>query len=80
MEEALGPYDNGRQYLNFTEEHTDPARFYTPHAYRRLRQVKRRVRPGQPDPGEPPDPPGVARADEPTEGQAPQGPVPACRG
>jgi FAD/FMN-containing dehydrogenase len=39
--EAFGPYHNGRQYLNFTEEHTDPARFYTPHAYRRLRQVKR---------------------------------------
>jgi FAD binding domain/Berberine and berberine like len=39
--EAFGPYDNGRQYLNFTEEHTDPARFYTPHTYRRLRQVKK---------------------------------------
>jgi FAD/FMN-containing dehydrogenase len=39
--EAFAPYDNGRQYLNFTEEHTDPARFYTPHAYRRLREVKR---------------------------------------
>jgi hypothetical protein len=39
--EALAPYENGRQYLNFTEEHTDPARFYTPHTYRKLRQVKR---------------------------------------
>ena len=39
--EAFAPYQNGRQYLNFTEEHTDPARFYTPHTYRRLRQVKK---------------------------------------
>ena len=39
--DALGPYDNGRQYLNFTEEHTDPARFYPPHTYRRLRAVRR---------------------------------------
>ncbi len=39
--EAFAPYENGRQYLNFTEEHTDPARFYTPHAYRRLRATKR---------------------------------------
>ena len=45
MEEALGPYDNGREYLNFTERHTDPAKFYTPAAYRRLREVKRPVRP-----------------------------------
>jgi FAD/FMN-containing dehydrogenase len=39
--EAFEPYLNGREYLNFTEHHTDPARFYTPHAYRRLREVKR---------------------------------------
>ncbi len=39
--EAFAPYETGRQYLNFTEEHTDPARFYTPHTYRRLRAVKR---------------------------------------
>ena len=44
--EAFAPYENGRQYLNFTEEHTDPARFYTPHAYRKLRQVKRAYDPG----------------------------------
>lgn len=45
MEEALGPYENGREYLNFAERPTDPARFYTPAAYRRLREVK-----GQYDP------------------------------
>jgi FAD/FMN-containing dehydrogenase len=39
--EALGPYDNGRSYLNFAERRIDPARFYTPSVYRRLRQVKR---------------------------------------
>ena len=40
MEAALGPYTNGRDYLNFAERPTDPARFYTPAAYRRLREVK----------------------------------------
>jgi FAD/FMN-containing dehydrogenase len=39
--EAFAPYETGRQYLNFTEEQTDPASFYTPHTYRRLREVKR---------------------------------------
>jgi FAD/FMN-containing dehydrogenase len=39
--EALGPYDNGRSYLNFAERRIDPARFYTPSVYRRLRRVKR---------------------------------------
>jgi FAD/FMN-containing dehydrogenase len=37
---AFGPCDTGRQYLNFAERPTDPARFYAPHAYRRLRTVK----------------------------------------
>ena len=37
---ALAPYDTGRQYLNFTEVTTDPARFYTPETYRRLRAAK----------------------------------------
>jgi FAD/FMN-containing dehydrogenase len=44
--EAFAPYDTGREYLNFTEEHTDPARFYTPHVYQRLREVKRSYDPG----------------------------------
>jgi len=39
--DAFKPYVNGREYLNFTEHATDPGRFYTPHAYRRLREVKR---------------------------------------
>jgi FAD/FMN-containing dehydrogenase len=40
LEAAFAPYENGRQYLNFVEETTDPARFYTEDAYRRLRLVK----------------------------------------
>jgi hypothetical protein len=45
--EAFAPYDNGRQYLNFTEAHTDPARFYRSDAYKRLRAVKARVDPDE---------------------------------
>ena len=41
LREALGPYDNDRSYLNFAERRIDPARFYTPSVYRRLREVKR---------------------------------------
>jgi FAD/FMN-containing dehydrogenase len=37
---ALAPYDTGRQYLNFTEASTDPARFYRPDVFHRLRAVK----------------------------------------
>ena len=44
--EALGPYDNGRSYLNFAERRTDPARFYAPAVHRRLREVKRAFDPG----------------------------------
>ncbi len=40
LAEALAPYENGREYLNFTERQTDPSRFYTPTVYRRLREVK----------------------------------------
>jgi FAD binding domain/Berberine and berberine like len=44
--EAFGPYENARRYLNFTERPTDPARFYPPAVYRRLREVKAAVDPG----------------------------------
>jgi hypothetical protein len=37
---ALAPSDTGRQYLNFTEASTDPARFYRPDVFHRLRAVK----------------------------------------
>ncbi len=47
VEQALAPYTNGKQYLNFTESHTDPARFYRDDAYRRLREVKAAVDPDE---------------------------------
>jgi hypothetical protein len=37
---ALAPYDTGREYLNFAEGSTDPARFYRPDVFHRLRAVK----------------------------------------
>jgi FAD/FMN-containing dehydrogenase len=46
LADAFAPYDTGRQYLNFTEDHTDPARFYTEGAYAKLRQVKAMYDPG----------------------------------
>jgi FAD binding domain/Berberine and berberine like len=45
VREALTSVDNGREYLNFNEHKTDPARFYSPDAYRRLRAVKAEVDP-----------------------------------
>ena len=57
VREALTPYDTGRQYLNFTEDHTDPATFYREDAYRRLRGVKTEV-----------DPENVFRANHPITG------------
>ena len=47
IEEALEPADTGRRYLNFTEETTDPARFFEPAALARLQMVKARVDPNQ---------------------------------
>jgi FAD/FMN-containing dehydrogenase len=40
LKAAFAPYDSGREYLNFAEQATDPARFYTAEAYDRLRRVK----------------------------------------
>jgi hypothetical protein len=45
IERGFAPYDEGRQYLNFTEDHTDVSRFYTPAAFERLRSVKAKVDP-----------------------------------
>lgn len=45
VREALAPVDNGREYLNFTQYETDPARFYTRETYARLRAVKAAVDP-----------------------------------
>jgi FAD/FMN-containing dehydrogenase len=40
LSDAFAPFDTGREYLNFAERPTDPARFYTPEAYQRLRAAK----------------------------------------
>jgi FAD/FMN-containing dehydrogenase len=45
--DALAPYDSGRRYLNLTEAPTDPACFYTPEVYARLRAVKQAVDPDE---------------------------------
>jgi FAD/FMN-containing dehydrogenase len=47
LADAFAPYDTGRQYLNFAERPTDPARFYTPDTYRRLQAVKAQYDPQQ---------------------------------
>lgn len=47
LADALAPYDTGRQYLNFAERPTDPARFYAPDTYRRLQAVKAHYDPQQ---------------------------------
>jgi FAD/FMN-containing dehydrogenase len=46
VSDALAPYDTGRRYANFAERRLDPARFYTPDAYRRLRVAKAVLDPG----------------------------------
>jgi FAD/FMN-containing dehydrogenase len=43
---ALRPYKAGA-YLNFEEQRTDPAGFWSAEAYRRLREVRARVDPGE---------------------------------
>ena len=55
--EALTPYDTGRQYLNFTEDHDRPGDLLPRDAYRRLRAVKAEV-----------DPENVFRANHPIAG------------
>ena len=41
----LAPWENGRQYLNFSEEATDPATFYGEAEYARLREIRVAVDP-----------------------------------
>jgi FAD/FMN-containing dehydrogenase len=43
---ALAPYANGREYSNFKEQATDPASFFGPATYARLRAVKSVYDPG----------------------------------
>jgi FAD/FMN-containing dehydrogenase len=43
--EAMGPWDAGRRYLNFTERPSEPGAFFSEATLRRLRAVKRDVDP-----------------------------------
>jgi FAD/FMN-containing dehydrogenase len=43
--EALRPWANGRQYLNFAEQETDVSTFWRPEAYARLQTVRAQVDP-----------------------------------
>jgi hypothetical protein len=45
LSDALAPYDTGRRYLNFADRPTDPARFWPPDVYLRLRAIKASVDP-----------------------------------
>ena len=45
VSEALAPWENGRDYLNFAHRRTDPARFFDADVLRRLRAVKAEVDP-----------------------------------
>jgi FAD/FMN-containing dehydrogenase len=47
VREALTDFDTGRKYLNFTEQATDPAHFYTRETWARLQAVKADVDPGR---------------------------------
>ena len=38
--DALAPWDAGNRYLNFVDRPDDPARFFEPHTYQRLREIK----------------------------------------
>ena len=43
--EGFAPYDTGRRYLNFSEDRTDPDRFFISETHARLRAVKGEVDP-----------------------------------
>jgi FAD/FMN-containing dehydrogenase len=45
VKRSLTPWASPRHYLNFSDRDADPATFYTPEAYRRLCEVRRRVDP-----------------------------------
>ena len=43
--DVLRPWANGREYGNFAENPTDPARFYAPGVYERLQQIRAQIDP-----------------------------------
>jgi FAD binding domain-containing protein/berberine-like enzyme len=46
VKDAVAPWDSGREYLNFAEQHTDVRRMWPIEVYDRLRQVKSEYDPG----------------------------------
>ena len=54
---ALSRWGSGRAFLNFADVPTDAETMFDPEAYRRLREIRSRVDPDGPPPGEPSDPP-----------------------
>jgi hypothetical protein len=46
MKSALAPWAARQIYLNFAETSRDPASFWSPQAYDRLRRIKAAVDPG----------------------------------
>jgi FAD/FMN-containing dehydrogenase len=45
LNDAMAPYDSGRRYLNFADQPTDPALFWPPDVYQRLRAIKASIDP-----------------------------------
>jgi FAD/FMN-containing dehydrogenase len=45
VKEAMGPWQGGHMYMNFTETSQDPSAFWQPEAYDRLRRIKADVDP-----------------------------------
>jgi FAD/FMN-containing dehydrogenase len=61
LQAAMAPWAAGQMYLNFAETRRDPARFWTPEAYSRLRQIKAAVDPEDRIQSNQPIPPAAAR-------------------
>ena len=57
----MAPWAASQMYLNFAETRRDPASFWTPEAYNRLRQVKAAVDPEDRIQSNQPIPPAAAR-------------------
>jgi hypothetical protein len=61
LQAAMAPWTASQMYLNFAETRRDPARFWTPEAYNRLRQIKAAVDPEDRIQSNQPIPPAAAR-------------------
>ncbi len=61
IQAAMAPWAARQMYLNFAETRRDPASFWTPQAYTRLRQIKAVVDPEDRIRSNQPIPPAAAR-------------------